>query len=80
MYDYEETSGYELGNDPIEEKYRALARDASRALVDHALKPNIDEARAIERAVASPSHFDCSVSLDVRTSGRACVGRYVALS
>jgi len=44
-----------VASNPIEDKYRALARDATRALVDRDLKPNVHEARALARVIASPS-------------------------
>lgn len=48
---------YEDGvvSNPIEDKYRALARETTRALVDRDLKPNVDEARALAYIIASPS-------------------------
>uniref|UniRef100_A0A7S3K483 Phosphatidylinositol 3-kinase n=1 Tax=Aureoumbra lagunensis TaxID=44058 RepID=A0A7S3K483_9STRA len=51
VYDYEDN----LVSNPIEDKYRALARDATRALVDRELKPDVDEARALARIIGSPS-------------------------
>ncbi|KAJ8614505.1 hypothetical protein CTAYLR_000772 [Chrysophaeum taylorii] len=51
VYDYEDG----VVTNPIEDKYRALARDATRALVDRDLKPNVDEARSLARVIASPS-------------------------
>jgi len=53
VYDYEDAPRGGASN-PIEDKYRALARDATRALVDRELKPNVDEARAIAKIVSAP--------------------------
>ena len=44
-----------VASNPIEDKYRALARDTTRALVDKDLKPNVNEARALARIISSPS-------------------------
>lgn len=51
VYDYEDG----VVKNPIEDKYRALARDATRALVDRELKPNVDEAKWLARIITSPS-------------------------
>ena len=39
---------------PAEEKYRALARDATRALVDKELRPDAEEGRALKRVMSAP--------------------------
>ncbi|KAJ1455194.1 hypothetical protein M885DRAFT_219886 [Pelagophyceae sp. CCMP2097] len=56
-YETYDVYDYEAGGclQPIEDKYRALGRDATRQLVDRDLKPSIAEARAIQRVVGTPS-------------------------
>lgn len=54
VYDYE-NSFFNAKTDPIQKKYEALCVDTTRALVDRALKPNVDEAKALATIIASPS-------------------------
>ena len=64
VYDFDDDEAQAARGTPAEEKYRALARDATRALVDKELRPDAEEGRALKRVMSAPGDSLASSDLE----------------
>lgn len=65
IYDFDDDEAQAARGRPAEEKYRALARDATRALVDKELRPDVEEGRALKRVMSAPGDSLASADLEL---------------
>ena len=65
VYDFDDDEAQAARGTPAEEKYRALARDATRALVDKELRPDAEEGRALKRVMSAPGDSLASSDLEL---------------
>ena len=65
VYDFDDDEAQAARGTPAEEKYRALARDSTRALVDKELRPDAEEGRALKRVMSAPGDSLASSDLEL---------------
>ena len=65
VYDFDDDEAQAARGTPAEEKYRALARNSTRALVDKELRPDAEEGRALKRVMSAPGDSLASSDLEL---------------